>query len=123
MLGNILWGMRVLGLRLLHFPYMRLWMNRQAKRLTTGTVSWEDRCTWWPAALRDLHAVCAKIVENKLVDVQRGEVVVTETIWADASLKGGAYILEEGGESESFPWSAKWKKCRIHLLEVEAMRM
>lgn len=121
-LGNVMWGMRVLGIRQLSFPYMKLWMGRQAKKITTGRAVWSDRCAWWPHALNDLREVVKQISSNSPVSVTKIEATSAETLWADASLKGGAYILELAGAEKAFRWGAQWAHQRIHILEAEALR-
>ena len=122
LLGNVLWGMRVLGVRQLTIPYLKLWMGRQAQKLTSGRSSWSDRCDWWPLALRDLRTVVRVICANSPVHVSLLEASSEETLWADASLTGGAYILEFCGVELGFRWGADWDGQRIHVLEAEALR-
>ena len=121
-LGNVIWGMRVLGIRQLSFPHLKLWMSRQAKKLAKKETTWRDRCNWWPAALKELREIVRIIVNNKPVHVSKLVSASEDTLWADASGSGGGYILERQGVERAFKWTRRWVKQKIHLLEAEALR-
>ena len=109
-LGNVIWGMRVFGIRQLSFPHPKLWMSRQAKKLAKKETTWRDGCNWWPAALKELREIVRIIVNNKPVHVSKLVTASEDTLWADASGSGGGYILERQGVERAFKWTVRWKK-------------
>ena len=122
-LGCVFWGMRVLRISQLQIPYLKSWMSRAAQGIAKEKVKWTDQCRWWTHALNDLRKVCKIIVENSPISVREKPVqLFKETIWSDASLQGGGYILENRGHEGFFQWTGKWKNLPIHVLEAESLK-
>eukprot|EP01064_Diplonema_japonicum_P011488 TRINITY_DN18891_c0_g1_i1.p1 TRINITY_DN18891_c0_g1~~TRINITY_DN18891_c0_g1_i1.p1 ORF type:complete len:146 (+),score=25.40 TRINITY_DN18891_c0_g1_i1:357-794(+) len=68
--------------------------------------------------MKDVQWVIAAIVENSPVDVRQVEFEWEETLWSDASMKGGAFILQSTGEIGQFKWTQQGEP--IHVLEARA---
>ena len=120
-IGNVMWGMRILEISHLKYVDFKQWMSRTARKLGEGKVSWEDKTLWWRQPLKQLKEIAEIIMLNDTISVTKPNFNFIETLWADASGKGGAYILQSRGLVKSFKWSEKEIENDIHIKEGKAL--
>eukprot|EP00759_Apiculatamorpha_spiralis_P005414 PhF_6_TR13256/c0_g1_i1/m.21016 len=65
LLGNAVWGGRILGEPMCHYPNLLQWISEQSAKLTAGDKKWGDRAHLWPKARAQLAALIQKLAQNK----------------------------------------------------------
>eukprot|EP00759_Apiculatamorpha_spiralis_P016978 PhF_6_TR23249/c3_g1_i2/m.32629 len=64
-LGNVLWGARILEEPMCRFPNLTAWVSEQSTKLAWNEDMWKHRVRLWPKAKRQLHDLLEKLCRNE----------------------------------------------------------
>lgn len=120
LLGSLFWAMRILKIPQLKVIHLKQFISRRARELSKGVKTWNDLTGWWNTPWKEVKWLIDAVRRNVPVSISLPKAVWVDTLWADASGKGGAYILEADMKVKNWEWTPLQKEAPIHIKEAWA---